>query len=79
MAVRRISNSTEVKAATKADVVGYRFKGTSVNSSLTQARAIAAELRKSNPMLKVTVRTAPGLLKECKPVNNQCVAVLLSK
>jgi hypothetical protein len=79
MAVRRIGNSTDVKAATKAEVVGYRLKGTSPRYSLGQAREIAKELRKSNPSLNVTVRTAPGMLKECKPVSNQCVAVLLTK
>jgi VCBS repeat-containing protein len=77
LAVLRISKSTEVKAAMTAEVVGYRLKGTSPRSSRAQAEAIANELRKSNPALKVTVRTAPGTLKECKSIKNQCVAVLL--
>jgi len=79
LAVRSISKSTEVKTAVTAEVVGYRLKGTSNKSSLAQAQAIAKELRKSNPALKVTVRTAPGTLKECTSIQNQCVAVLLIK
>jgi hypothetical protein len=79
MAIRRIGNSTDVKAATKANVVGYRLKGTSAKSSLAQARSIAKELRKINPTLNVTVGTSKATLKECKPVKYQCVAVLLTK
>jgi hypothetical protein len=79
MAIRRIGNSADVKAATKANVVGYRLKGTSAKSSLAQARSIAKELRKINPTLNVTVGTSKATLKECKPVKYQCVAVLLTK
>jgi hypothetical protein len=79
MAIRRIGNSTDVKAAIKAEVVGYRLKGTSPKYSLGQAREIAKELRKNNPTLEVTVGTSKATLKECKPVKYQCVAVLLKK
>jgi hypothetical protein len=68
-----------VKTAVTAEVVGYRLKGTSKKLSLAQAQAIAKELRKSNPALKVTVRTEPGTLAKCKSIKNQCVAVLLTK
>jgi len=79
MAIPRIGNSADVKAATKANVVGYRLKGTSAKSSLGQAYEIAKELRKINPALNVTVGTSKATLKECKPVKYQCVAVLLTK
>jgi hypothetical protein len=79
LAVRKIKNSNEFKSASSAKVIAYRKKGTSAASSLAQARAMAVQIRLSYPAMNVTVRTAPGILKECRPVGNQCVAVVLSK
>ena len=79
LAVRRIKNSSQFKSASSAKIVAYRKAGTSAAASLTQARAMATQIRLSYPAMKVTARTAPGLLKDCKPVCNQCVVVLLSK
>jgi hypothetical protein len=79
LAVRKIKNSNEFKSASSAKIVAYRKAGTPAAASLAQARAMAAQIRLSYPAMKITVRTAPGLLKECKPVGNQCVVVVLSK
>ena len=79
LAVRKIKNSVEFKSASSAKVIAHRKAGTSAAASLTQGRAIAAQIRLIYPSMKVTVRTASGMLKECKPVGNQCVAVVLSK
>ena len=79
LAVRKIKNSVEFKSASSARVVAYRKVGTSAAASLAQARAMAAQIRLSYPAMKVTARIAPGLLKDCKPVGNQCVVVLISK
>ena len=79
LAVRRIKNSNAFQSATSAHVIAYRKVGTSAAASLAQAREMAAQIRLSYPAMKITVRTAPGLLKECKSVGNQCVVVVLSK
>ena len=79
LAVRKIKNSNEFKSATSAKVIAYRKVGTSVKDSVAQAKAIAKQIRLSYPTMKVTVSPSPEVLKECKPVNNHCVAVVLTK